>query len=105
MLKQFTDDNFATEVLAVSQDKPVLVDFFATWCGPCKMQMPIVEDVAKEIGESAVVGALNVETAEATAQEYGVMSIPTLIVFKAGQPVKTLVGVQTKQTLLQELKS
>ncbi|KKR15300.1 MAG: Thioredoxin [Candidatus Falkowbacteria bacterium GW2011_GWA2_39_24] len=104
MLKQLTDDNFATEVLAMSKDKPVLVDFFATWCGPCKMQMPIVEAVAEEIGEGAVVGAMNVEVGQATAQEYGVMSIPTLIVFKAGQPSKTFVGVQTKQTLLQELK-
>lgn len=99
---EFTDKNFEQEVL--SSDKPVLVDFWAAWCSPCQMMGPIVEDVSKEIANNAKVGKLNVDENPETAQKYSVMSIPTLMIFKGGNIVKQLVGVQSKDTLLQELK-
>jgi thioredoxin 1 len=104
MVQHFTDDNFATEVLEASKTKPVLVDFFATWCGPCQMQAPILEETATAIGDKAVIGKLNTEEAMKTAQEYGVMSIPTLLIFKDGKEAKRFVGVQMKDDLISELK-
>jgi thioredoxin 1 len=97
----FTDANFDAEV--VKSDKPTLVDFWAVWCGPCQMQGPIVEEVAKEMETKAKVGKLNVDENPAMAQKFGVMSIPTIIIFKGGQPVKQFVGVQSKETLTREL--
>ncbi len=96
-----TDQTFEQTVL--KSDKPVLVDFWAVWCGPCQMQGPIVEDVAKEMEGKAVVGKVNVDENPQSAGKYGVMSIPTLIIFKGGQPVKQFVGVQSKDTLIGEL--
>ena len=96
-----TDNTFKSEVL--ESDKPVLVDFWAVWCGPCQVQGPIVEDVAKAIGAKARVGKLNVDENPNTAQQYGVMSIPTLMIFKSGTVVKQFIGVQSKETLLSEL--
>jgi thioredoxin 1 len=96
-----TDVNFETEVIKATQ--PVLVDFWAVWCGPCQMQGPIVEEVAKLMEGKAVVGKLNVDENPQTAQKYGIMSIPTLTIFKGGQPVKQFVGVQSKDTLVSEL--
>lgn len=103
MLKHFTDDNFSAEVLEASKTKPVLVDFFATWCGPCQMQVPILEEVATTIGDKAVVGKLNTEEAMKTAEAYGVMSIPTLLIFRHGKEAKRFVGVQMKDDLVSEL--
>lgn len=97
----FTDANFEAEVL--KSDKPVLVDFYAEWCGPCKLQDPIVEEVAEALGDAAVVGKLDVD-ANTVAQRYGVMSIPTLMIFKNGEPVETMVGVHTKEALVEKLK-
>ena len=99
MAKEFTDANFETEVLEASKAKPVLVDFFAAWCGPCKMQGPIVEELSGEIGDKAVVGKLDTEANQQTAAQFGVMSIPTLIVFKDGKPAETMVGLQPKEGL------
>ncbi len=99
---KITDDNFAAEVL--KSDKPVLVDFWAPWCGPCRVQGPIVEALAKEL-TAAKVGKLNVDENPKTAEKYGVMSIPTLIIFKAGQVAAQMVGVQTKEALKQKLAS
>jgi len=96
-----TDANFDTEVVA--SKKPVLVDFWATWCGPCQMQGPIVEDVAKAMAGKAVVGKVNVDENPASAQKYGIMSIPTIMIFKDGTVVKQFVGVQSKETLVSEL--
>lgn len=96
-----TDDNFEEEVL--KSDKPVLVDFWAVWCGPCQVQGPIVEDVAKSLVGKVKVGKFNVDENPMTAQKYGIMSIPTLMVFKAGMVVKQFIGVQSKETLLGEL--
>ena len=84
-----TDANFDVEVL--KSDKPVLVDFWAVWCGPCQMQGPIVEEVAKAMEGKAVVGKVNVDENPQSAGKYGVMSIPTLIIFKGGKPVKQMV--------------
>lgn len=97
----FTDKNFDSDVL--KSNKPVLIDFWAVWCQPCKMQSPIVEDVAHTIGDKAVVGKLNVDENPNTAQKYGIMSIPTIMIFKDGQMAKQWVGVQSKETLLKEL--
>lgn len=99
---QFNDSNFESEVLKAEQ--PVLVDFFAEWCGPCRMQGPIVEELAKEMAGKAKVGKLNVDQAPAVSQKYGVMSIPTIILFKGGEAKATLVGLQTKEALKSELE-
>jgi thioredoxin 1 len=97
-----TDANFDGSVLKASI--PVLVDFWAVWCGPCKMQNPILEEVEKEMEGKALVGKLNVDENPNSASKYAVMSIPTLMIFKGGQVVKQFVGVQSKETLLSELK-
>ncbi|MBU4216681.1 thioredoxin [Candidatus Parcubacteria bacterium] len=104
MTKQFTDDNFQTEVIEASKVKPVLIDFFAVWCGPCKMQGPIIDEVAELMGDKAVVGKLNTDESQATAIKYGVMSIPTLMIFKDGALKETMVGMQPKTGLIELLK-
>lgn len=104
MEKKFNDANFDADVIEASKEKPVLVDFYADWCAPCKMQGPIIEDVAKEIGDEASVGKLNTEEAMETASKYGIMSIPTLLVFRNGQVAEQLVGVQPKEGLIEVLK-
>ncbi len=81
-----TDANFDKEVLKA--DKPVLVDFWAVWCGPCQMQGPIVEEVAKAMTGKAKIGKFNVDENPQVAQKYGIMSIPTLMIFKSGTVVK-----------------
>jgi|SRR5579872_5365475 len=93
----FTDQNFKQDVL--SSQLPVLVDFWAEWCGPCKIVGPIVEELAKEYDGKVKVGKLNVDDNQQTASEYGVMSIPTLMVFRNGNPIKTMVGAQSKDAL------
>ncbi|HNP75566.1 MAG TPA: thioredoxin [bacterium] len=98
-----TDDNFDKEVLGSSQ--PVLVDFFADWCGPCKMQAPIIEQLAEEINDKAKIGKLDVDANPAIAQKYEVMSIPTLIIFKDGQVVERLTGLQSKDILWEKFNS
>ena len=97
MANEFTDANFASDVLA--SDKPVLVDFWAPWCGPCKMVGPIIEKLATELGASVKIGKLNVDENPATAQEYGVMSIPTMLLFKGGKVVGTTMGFQPEPKL------
>lgn len=99
---QFTDENFDKEVL--KSDKPVLVDFWAQWCGPCQMMGPIVEELAKEVEGKYKIGKLNVDENRETAAKYGIMSIPTLMIFKGGKAVKQLVGVQAKENLKSELE-
>jgi len=101
MAKVFNDENFQKEVLEASKKKPVLVDFFAPWCGPCKIQGPIIDEVAEDLGEKAVVGKINTEEAPETSNRYGVMSIPTIILFKDGEPKETLNGLQSKEALVE----
>ena len=96
-----TDQNFDTEVLKATQ--PVLIDFWAVWCGPCQIQDPIVDEVAKQLVGKVKVGKLNVDENPNIAQKYMVMSIPTLMIFKNGTIVKQFIGVQSKQTILNEL--
>jgi len=93
----FTDQNFQEQVLKA--DKPVLVDFWAEWCGPCRIVGPIVEELAKEYEGKILVGKLNVDDNQQTAGTYGIMSIPTLAFFKNGQVVKTIIGAQGKEVL------
>jgi len=95
-----SNDTFQEKVL--SNPKPVLVDFYADWCGPCKMLAPMVEEISNESDAFEVV-KLNVDDAPDLAARYGVMSIPTLIVFKGGQAVGKTIGVQSKQTILNML--
>ncbi len=89
----------------VDSDKPVLIDFWAPWCGPCRMQTPIIEQVAEEMGDEAVVAKLNVDENSALAAQYGVMSIPTLIILKDGKLVEKMVGLSPKEKLVRLLKS
>ena len=96
-----TDANFEAEVLKA--DQPVLVDFYADWCGPCKMQGPIIAEVAKAVEGKAKVGKLDVDANQTTSQKYQVMSIPTIIIFKKGQEVERMVGVQNKDALVDKL--
>lgn len=95
------DDNFESEIL--NSEKTCLVDFFATWCGPCKIMSPVIDEIAAE-NPDIKVGKVDVDEAEEIAARFGIMSIPTLMVFKGGESVKTFVGVTDKDTILAELK-
>jgi thioredoxin len=97
-----TDDTFEAEVLRA--DLPVLVEFTAVWCGPCKTLAPILESIAAEESERLAVAAIDVDENPATTMKYGVMSMPTLMVFRAGEPVKSMVGARPKSRLLRELE-
>lgn len=103
MAIHFTDENFNEEVLA--SDIPVLVDFYADWCGPCKMLAPVIETLAKEQEGKVKVGKLNVDDSPETAQKYGIMSIPTLLYIKNGEVVNKTVGVVSKTEIEQILSS
>ena len=96
-----TDASFPDDVL--TSDKPVLVDFWATWCGPCKMVAPVLEEIASEKAGQLTVAKLDVDANPATARDFQVVSIPTMILFKGGRPVKRIVGAKGKAALLREL--
>ncbi len=98
-----TNENF--EEVVLKSDKPVLVDFWATWCGPCQQQGPILEAFAEEFDGKYVVGKLDVDDNREIAGEYNIMSIPTIKSFKNGEVVKTAVGVQTREQLIDMLES
>ena len=92
-----TDDNFQTEVL--NSEKPVLVDFWAEWCGPCRMVAPIVEELAKEYEGSLKVGKVDVDANQKVSMQFGIRSIPTLLVFKGGKVVEQVIGAVPKRAL------
>jgi thioredoxin 1 len=98
---EVSDASFSTDVL--SSNKPVLVDFWATWCGPCKMVAPVLEEIASERGDHLTIAKLDVDANPETARDFQVVSIPTMILFKDGQPVKRIVGAKGKAALLREL--
>lgn len=100
-VKHLTADNFESEI----GSGIALVDFWATWCGPCRMLGPIIEEVAKEVGDEAVVAKVNVDEAQQLAAKYNVRSIPAIFVLKGGEVVNQFVGVQDKQTLVNAIKS
>lgn len=104
MALTFTDATFASEV--EGSDVPTLVDFWAPWCGPCKILGPVIEKIAEDVnGKGVKVGKLNVDENQAMAQKYGVMSIPTLLFFKNGKVVEQLVGVQPEEVIRQKLEA
>jgi len=99
--KAVTDETFEAEVLKA--EKPVIVDYWAEWCGPCRMVGPVLEEIASEHGEKIDVVKLNVDENPVVTQRYGIMNIPTMSVFKGGEVVKEIVGAKPKSALLREL--
>jgi thioredoxin len=96
-----TDDSFSQDVL--SADGPVLVDFWATWCAPCRMVAPVLEEIAVEKVGELTVAKIDIDANPGTARDFQVVSIPTMILFKAGEPVKRIVGAKSKSALLREI--
>jgi len=103
MALEITDANFQETVL--NSDKPVLVDFWATWCGPCRTIAPIVDELHDEMDGRAVVGKVNVDENSEAPAEYGIRNIPTLLIFKGGEVVDKVVGVVPKSQLIEKLES
>lgn len=99
----FTDQNFKQEVL--ENKEPVVVDFWAPWCGPCRVVSPIIEELATEYAGKVKIGKLNVDENTQASSQYGIMSIPSIVFFKNGQPVKTMVGAQSKENYKQEIEA
>jgi len=102
-LTTITDDNFEDEVL--NSNLPVLIDFWAIWCGPCKMIAPIVEELSTEYDGKAKIGKLDVDSNQQTSIKYGVRSIPTLLIFKGGELVETIIGAVPKAKVVEKLES
>lgn len=96
------ENNFNDEVM--NSSTPVIVDFYADWCGPCQMMSPVIDKIAEELGETAKVGKVNSDSNMNLAEKYGIMSIPTIMVFKNGELVKTFVGVTSKSEIIDAVK-
>ena len=99
---EITEKNFESEVL--KSDLPVLVDFWAEWCGPCRMVAPIVEQISNEMMGKLKVGKVNVDDEQNLALQFNIMSIPTLLIFKGGEPIEQIVGAMPKEQLLAKIK-
>ena len=102
MALELTSQNFEEKV--IKSDKPVLIDFWAEWCGPCKMIAPTIESIAVEYADKLVVGKINVDNEPVIAQKYGIRNIPTMLVFKGGVVVDKLVGAMAKPALVSKLQ-
>lgn len=102
---ELTDDSFENEVLNAESDKPVLVDFWAEWCGPCKMVGPVVEELAGEFEGKAKVGKVDVDSNPEISTKYGIRSIPSLLIFKNGEVVDQIVGAVPKAKLKKQLEA
>ena len=102
MVNVFNEENFEEEVLR--SDNTTIVDFYADWCGPCKMMSPIIDSIAEEYSDSIKVGKVNVDENQDLAMKYNVMSIPTVFVFKNGNISKSFIGVTSKQEIIDALK-
>ncbi len=99
---KINEENFENEVL--KSEEMVLIDFYADWCGPCKMMSPIIDEIAEEMEGKVKVGKVNVDDNQQLAIKYNVMSIPTIIIYKNGMPVKSFVGLRDKNEILDSLK-
>jgi thioredoxin 1 len=102
-MKSVTDASFAADVL--DSQVPVLVDFWAAWCGPCKMMAPMLADLSDEFASRVTVAKVNIEESPGTADRYAISSVPTMIIFLDGQPVKTIVGARPRAALVRELSA
>ncbi|MDD4901934.1 MAG: thioredoxin [Patescibacteria group bacterium] len=101
---ELTDANFEKEVIETSKAKPVVVDFYATWCGVCKMMAPIFEEVANETGDKVIFAKANAEEVPLAAEKFEILSLPTIALFKDGKVIKSISGPQAKEMLLELIK-
>ena len=100
---EFTDDKFDADV--IKSDVPVLVDFWAPWCGPCKQIAPVIEEIAGEFDGKVKVGKMNTDENQQVPATYGVMSIPTLLIFKSGEVSERIIGAQSKQAIIEKINA
>ena len=98
---KITENNFEEEVM--KSDRKVIIDFYADWCGPCKMMSPVIDEIAEELGEKVKVGKVNSDENMNLLERYGIMSIPTIIIFESGEVSKTFVGVTDKNKIIESL--
>ena len=102
---EISSNEFKAKVVEASKTKPVVVDFWAPWCGPCRMVGPVLDELANEMSEKITFFKLNTDENQATASQYGVMSIPTVMLFKGGEPVERIIGATTKNNFKEKLEA